>query len=74
MATYTHNYQIELGGLEIRGEILFNSNQEPQFKTTSGEEMTIEQNKAFLQFLESLVILNKCCSEILNIRIIRKGS
>lgn len=69
---YTHDFEIKVDGITIEGEMSFGNGEEPKFKTTSGEEMTISQHGYIQNLMHELEVFSKSCAEIEKIEVTKK--
>ncbi len=61
---YTHDFEISANGITVDGEINFGNAEPPSFKSTAGEEMTVQQRRKIQELFEFLVQFSKYFGEI----------
>lgn len=69
---FTHDFEIDTDNINIQGEITFNHGQKAEFKTTTTEDMTVEQHGRLQDFLEHLTKFYMKYGEINKLEIIKK--
>lgn len=69
---HTHNFNFNLNGFTVEGEMSFNGGQEPNFTTDSSESMTVKQHKGVQRLFETLVDLYKLYGSIGKIEVVEK--
>lgn len=69
---YTHDFEIDIDGIQISGEINFGDGEEAKFRTIGGEEMTVAQHGRVQMLFETLVRACKTCGEIQTFEINKK--
>jgi hypothetical protein len=68
---YTHTFEFIIDGINVSGEISFNSGK-PKFKTDSIDELTIKQHAGIQRMFEYLVSCYTNLGDIQKIEVIKK--
>lgn len=69
---YTHDFEIQVNGLTIQGEMDPNHGQNPVFKTTSGEEMSLVQHGEVHKLYAAIVHFSAMFGTLHKIEIVKK--
>lgn len=69
---YTHDFEVNVGGIVIQGEIVFNGGKKTSFKTVSGEEMDITKHRKVQELFEFFASFSERCGEIIDIKVSKK--
>ena len=64
---YTHTYDIKVGTVEMAGEIVFNSGQEPSFNTTSPMASSIKGLDVLNNLIKAIANVHNRCGGITKI-------
>ena len=69
---YTHTWELEVGGKELEGEVIFNHGNPPTIKVDTPIEMRLSELKQVQEMFEGLVGVCARCGEIQKMEIVKK--